>query len=1136
MSGTGPGSASGVRHSIPMGALTLNRPIGMLPANVAAGQAGNQVPKRGVQFRQPVVQFSGVSSTLFEDDPGIMSEVETVSTSGRRRQQQQQQKMAEKHLLPVVRTPSKTLERPLGLVFLIYRGETKRALLPNEITSLDTVKALFVRSFGKLLTMEYMDTPRVKIYIHDSNKDIFYELENLTEIKDRTVLKLFEADSSGRGPCGLGPSGMPPITNSDELTPLPTATVTTGAVVAVAAAPQPVAEPEYVDSWHVKAMKALNRAQKESDLVGVATTRGMSSTLPRPLTSNEASSRSGLLGERSKTLGPGFLRGHRFINGAALPGQQGMGGRVESGYVSSPDGNFEFETSLGRVLPISGRFSSGMSEPKYYRGPESTEEAKERMMHMESQLSQLTGMVEKALKNKKFGKKTVSFDKAVTYSDDSPPQPTSILTNSAKRQQQQVVVVVQQPIQPPLPVPHPNPHSHHHHQQHNHIYHAAEEPNLMMDPGLYNQLRGLQRSARDLRQEVKVLKRLTQLQSMAMKDLVQDTYLKLREACIAFAMSQTGALTGNAFDLELWRVAQDEEIYQKELNELVRSISHLEAKVEETRSGVINKKNKIHLADVENMALILSKSSRTVTQLKRAFPTLEANLRSSASFQQQQLLQKGDKSASSTTNTSILVTEDFLKRTPERLDNIWKRCKKLTGTLVTLKRLASVQEQRIHPGSNVDVHHGSLSPTPLEMNRIPPSELKSNFDHVSSKESTLDDLLDALQNYSGGSNPQQPHHYHHHHQTAVVPKQHSEVLEAPAAASASPLKWQPPVPTTATTIMATTNLITSANETLSGETTTDGPIGSKTLVYEEKEKDNIQPTKMQIPTPADRKSTAIAKGAPPPPPPRTSSNKSIHPDPSDHHSLSRTTSTDVSSLNNAEVDSDAQSLRKTNSVTGPPVPQKPSDINSLTAKSRQDLLEVRHQELLQRQKQLQEQYQRLQEMQQKKSAATIVANSTVASTIHNNTQHQLQQQLILTEKQALECALAKKMESENQLKQQSEIAEEVLIIENSGSIKDEANEETKNCLGEDFPFADSSLKDGDTSSDSTSNEPSSSTNQKDEEEEVEDKVPKLEPAVQEVSVVVVPVKNGNGKVPPEVPARKSKENNVNTKVYHSEII
>lgn len=66
-----------------------------------------------------------------------------------------------------------------GLVFLQYRNETKRALLPNEITSIDTVKALFVRSFQKQLTMEYLDSPLVKIYIHDSSKDMFYELEDL---------------------------------------------------------------------------------------------------------------------------------------------------------------------------------------------------------------------------------------------------------------------------------------------------------------------------------------------------------------------------------------------------------------------------------------------------------------------------------------------------------------------------------------------------------------------------------------------------------------------------------------------------------------------------------------------------------------------------------------------------------------------------------------------------------------------------------------------------------------------------------------------------------------------------------------------------------------------------------------------
>jgi hypothetical protein len=44
---------------------------------------------------------------LFDDDPGIMSEVETSSTGFRRGGKQRSS-------LPVVRTPSKTLERPLG--------------------------------------------------------------------------------------------------------------------------------------------------------------------------------------------------------------------------------------------------------------------------------------------------------------------------------------------------------------------------------------------------------------------------------------------------------------------------------------------------------------------------------------------------------------------------------------------------------------------------------------------------------------------------------------------------------------------------------------------------------------------------------------------------------------------------------------------------------------------------------------------------------------------------------------------------------------------------------------------------------------------------------------------------------------
>lgn len=150
------------------------------------------------------MQMSNQSS-LFDDDPGIMSEIETSATGFRRGNKVRSS-------LPIVRTPSKSQDRSLGLVFLQFRSETKRALLPNEITSIDTVKALFVRSFPRQLTMEYLDHISVRIYIHDPSKDMFYELEDLRDVKDRSILRIYEQGVNGPQPGG---GGLPIPTDGD---------------------------------------------------------------------------------------------------------------------------------------------------------------------------------------------------------------------------------------------------------------------------------------------------------------------------------------------------------------------------------------------------------------------------------------------------------------------------------------------------------------------------------------------------------------------------------------------------------------------------------------------------------------------------------------------------------------------------------------------------------------------------------------------------------------------------------------------------------------------------------------------------------------------------------------------------------
>ncbi|XP_071812099.1 uncharacterized protein [Apostichopus japonicus] len=116
-----------------------------------------------------------------------MSEIDTAATGGFKRGGRARAS------LPVVRhTPNKSKDKPLGLIYLQYMNETKRALMPNEITGMDTVRALFVRSFKSRLNMELMDVPARKIYIRDPLTEIFYELENPHEVKDRTVLRIYE--------------------------------------------------------------------------------------------------------------------------------------------------------------------------------------------------------------------------------------------------------------------------------------------------------------------------------------------------------------------------------------------------------------------------------------------------------------------------------------------------------------------------------------------------------------------------------------------------------------------------------------------------------------------------------------------------------------------------------------------------------------------------------------------------------------------------------------------------------------------------------------------------------------------------------------------------------------------------------
>ncbi|XP_074181023.1 sickle tail protein homolog isoform X16 [Rhinolophus sinicus] len=96
--------------------------------------------------------------------------------------------------LPVVRSTNQTKERSLGVLYLQYGDETKQLRMPNEITSADTIRALFVSAFPQQLTMKMLESPSVAIYIKDESRNIYYELNDVRNIQDRSLLKVYNKD------------------------------------------------------------------------------------------------------------------------------------------------------------------------------------------------------------------------------------------------------------------------------------------------------------------------------------------------------------------------------------------------------------------------------------------------------------------------------------------------------------------------------------------------------------------------------------------------------------------------------------------------------------------------------------------------------------------------------------------------------------------------------------------------------------------------------------------------------------------------------------------------------------------------------------------------------------------------------
>ncbi|XP_069763105.1 SRC kinase signaling inhibitor 1-like isoform X1 [Narcine bancroftii] len=96
--------------------------------------------------------------------------------------------------LPLSRSTSQAKLRSPGVLFLQFGDETRRVHITHEVSSMETLHALIAHMFPQKLTMGMLKSPNTAILIKDETRNIFYELEDVRDIQDRSIIKIFRKD------------------------------------------------------------------------------------------------------------------------------------------------------------------------------------------------------------------------------------------------------------------------------------------------------------------------------------------------------------------------------------------------------------------------------------------------------------------------------------------------------------------------------------------------------------------------------------------------------------------------------------------------------------------------------------------------------------------------------------------------------------------------------------------------------------------------------------------------------------------------------------------------------------------------------------------------------------------------------
>merc|ERR1712136_30839 len=257
---------------------------------------------------------------------------------------------------------------------------------------------------------------------------------------------------------------------------------------------------------------------------------------------------------------------------------------------------------------------------------------------------------------------------------------------------------------------------------------------LLKNDTARDQLIQLLQTTQSLKEQLALIKKEQRVNMEAMNDLFQK---KTRD--LTAFISNTAGAQHRPLRVRRYHLDQERHLYGLSTAQTERQLSDVEAAVEDLRNEVVGRRCRVNAREVEALVLQLSQAGRTIAAMKGTFPALCSEIRTVGASE----------------NDVIVAEERFIDTEPARLDEQLKRCKQLTATLLTLKKLATVQEARSKTPNSISMRPNTPGPLlfrknqawedpEVYKNRVMEEVKRIRIDHAQRMESIQDAELNWL--------------------------------------------------------------------------------------------------------------------------------------------------------------------------------------------------------------------------------------------------------------------------------------------------------------------------------------------------------------------------------------------------------